>query len=123
MVKKLLTTFLLLAVLASLFSVIPPHVDGEGGCSTDCCASARQDSAQSSWSAVCCVVNCEQEAETSPAPASSIAARQKQNLPPICFASAAETVSYIRQSRFPSSPTRHIAGSSTRFLENNTFLI
>ncbi|MGH8106871.1 MAG: hypothetical protein ACREO2_11165 [Arenimonas sp.] len=123
MTKKLLTTFLLLAVMANLFSVIPPHVDGAGGCSTDCCASARQDSSQLSWSALCCVVNCEQEAETNPAPSSSIVAQQKQNLPPICFVSAAEAVSYILQTQFPSSPTRHLAGCSARYLENNTFLI
>jgi hypothetical protein len=123
MIKKTLTTFLLLAVMANLFAIIPPHVDGEGGCSAECCASARQDAPESSWSALCCAVNCKQSAETSPAPAISVVAQQQQNLPPICFASAAETVSYIRQTRFPSSPTRHIAGSSTRYLENNAFLI
>ena len=123
MIKKLLTTILLLALTANLFAVIPPHAGGEGGCSDDCCASARQNTPESSLAVICCVINCEQDAESSQTPASAVGVQQIQNLPSLDFVYTAESISYIQQTQFPSSPTRHIAGSSTRYLENNTFLI
>jgi hypothetical protein len=123
MIKCLLTTFLLLALTVNLFAVIPPHAGGEGGCSEDCCAIARQGITESSLEVLCCVVNCEQNAETNSTPAIVIGAQQKQNLPPLNFAGTAESIGYIQQTQFPSSPTRHIAGSSTRYLDNSAFLI
>ncbi len=123
MMKTLLTTFLLLALMANLFAVVPPHAGGEGGCSDDCCASARQNTPESSFAVLCCIINCEQNAETSPSPASAISAQQNQILPPLAFVCTVESISYIQQVQFPSSPTRHFAGSSTRYLEHNAFLI
>ncbi|MEO6724422.1 MAG: hypothetical protein ABIP14_03895 [Blastocatellia bacterium] len=118
-----MTIFLLLALAANLFAVIPPHAGGEGGCSDDCCASAHQDTQESSSAVLCCILNCEQNAETSQTPAIAIGAQQYQNLAPFSFVRTAKLIGYIQRMQFPSSPTRHIAGSSTRYLDNNAFLI
>ncbi|MDQ3011554.1 MAG: hypothetical protein M3X11_12715 [Acidobacteriota bacterium] len=123
MIKRLMTIFLLLALTANLLAVIPPHAGGEGGCSDDCCASAHQDMQESSPAVLCCILNCEQNAETSQTPAIAIGTQQNQNFPSPGFVCTAKSISNIQRARFPSSPTRHIAGSSTRYIENNTFLI
>jgi len=123
MIQRLPTIFLLLALAVNAFSVVPPHAGGEGCGSEDCCAKARQDAPESTPAVLCCVINCEQNAETNSNPATVIRARQGQNLPPLAFASTYESVSYSQRAKFPSSPTRHIAGSSARYLEHNAFLI
>ena len=123
MVLRLLTTFLLLALAVNAFSVVPPHASGEGCGSEDCCVKARQEAPEATQAVLCCIINCEQNTETASTPTTSICARQDHNLPPLDFIRRYESISYLQRAKFPSSPTRNIAGSSTRYLEYNAFLI
>jgi hypothetical protein len=98
-------------------------VDGEGGCSPDCCQSARENTSESFVSSLCCMLDCKQSSETNPTTTSVTGAPQKRNLLTIRFTFNQEDFSYLSQARFPSSPSRNIAGSTDRYLETSTLLI
>ncbi|MEK7831791.1 MAG: hypothetical protein AAB401_11935 [Acidobacteriota bacterium] len=111
--------------MTNAFAVIPPHDEPAGGCSEGCCTVAMQheETAESLSAALCCAINCQQDAEPH-SPQILPAAPQKQETKSVsaswrllkdCF--------YPQQIKFPASPTRHLTGSSNRYLENNTFLI
>ncbi len=123
--KRLLTILLLLTVMANAFAVIPPHDQPAGGCSEECCAAAMQheETAESMSAALCCAINCQQNAEPH-SPQFLPAAPQKQE-PKSVSASwqPLKDCSYPQQIRFPASPTRHLTGSTARYLENSAFLI
>jgi hypothetical protein len=125
MCKRLLTILLLLAMTTNAFAVIPPHDQPAGGCSEECCAVAIQHekTAESMSAALCCALSCQQNAEPN-LPQIFPAAPQKQE-PKSVSASwrLLKDSSYPQQIKFPASPTRHLTGSSNRYLENNTFLI
>jgi len=125
MCKRLLTILLLLAMMANAFAIIPPHEEPASGCSEECCATAMQheETAESLSAALCCAINCQQNAEPH-SPQILPAAPQKQEPKPVsAFWQPVKDCSYLQQIRFPSSPTRHLAGSSIRYLENSSFLI
>lgn len=125
MTKRLLTIFILLAMAANVFAVIPVHTEAASGCSEGCCAAAMQHDAtpESVAAALCCALNCQQEAEQN-SPTILLVTPQKPELK-ACTALRQITAvcQRLRQIRFPSSPTRHLAGSSARYLENSSFLI
>jgi len=118
-----MTTFLLLALAMNIFAVVQPPIEGEDCCSEDGCSGALPDRPELFPAALCCMSACGQNAEANPIPAVVVNERRNQNLPLPGIVSAVQSISYIQQTRFPSSPTRHIAGSSIRYLEHNAFLI
>jgi hypothetical protein len=124
MLKRcLITVFVVVAAINSL-AAVSPHLDGEGGCSVNCCQSARGESPASVLESLCCKLVCNQPASVPGSSATNLtpADRQKtffqaqSSLQP-------EAILYIRQVRFPSSPTQSIAGSSDRFLQSGSLRI
>jgi len=123
MIRRFLATIFLTVFTANSLAAITPHTDGEGGCSPDCCQSARDNIPESFVSSLCCMLDCKQSSETSPTTTSATGAPQKYDLLTLQFTFNQEDFSYISQARFPSSPSRNIAGSTSRYLETSTLLI
>ncbi|MGH9832176.1 MAG: hypothetical protein ACREBD_36605 [Blastocatellia bacterium] len=123
MVRRLLEIIFLVTFAANSLAAITPHVDGEGGCSPDCCQSARGNTSETFVSSLCCMLDCKQSSETSPTTTSVAGAPQQRHLFTIRFNFNQEDSSYLSQARFPSSPSRNIAGSTDRYLETSVLLI
>ena len=123
MIRRFLATIFLIVFTANSLAAITPHTDGEGGCSPDCCQSARENTSETFVSRLCCMLDCKQSSETNPTTTSVIGAPQKQNLFTVQFTFNQEDSSYLSHARFPSSPSRNIAGSTSRYLETSTLLI
>lgn len=124
MIKRIFTLIFILTIVGNALAAFPPHSDGEGGCSTECCQTARQDGAGAVLSRLCCITECPQPAENSGSTTTTvILTLQQPGGFADCFLPTPEPASYIRQTRFPSSPTRSLHGSSTRYLDTGSLLI
>ncbi|MGH9838332.1 MAG: hypothetical protein ACREEM_06075 [Blastocatellia bacterium] len=124
MVKRLLTTFFLIALAGNSLSALAPHPDGAGGCGAECCEAARQDGPSAAISAVCCMTECREDAETT-APTSTSGGLKLLPLGRLAggFASVSSQDSTLQLTRFPVSPTRFLYGSSHRYLDLGALLI
>src|SRR5947199_4444366 len=124
MLKRLLIIGFILAVAGNSLAAVSPHMEGEGGCSMTCCRAAHEGGQQTLLSRICCKFGCKQPAGNHSAPSTNLFSETRHKASPIAqFAFTPELALYIRQTRFPTSPTRSIVGSSTRFLETGSLLI
>ncbi len=124
MAKRLITTFILIVVICNSLSAFPPHRDGEGGCGAECCEAARQDGPAATISAVCCMTECGQSAETATSAASLIDLKpQHPGKLTGCFLSSSNQDSHLQLTRFPILPTRFLYGSPHRYLDIGALLI
>lgn len=120
--KQIGTILFVVAVVVNTLCVFPPHPDGEGGCSTECCETARQGGPDATAAGLCCITECGQSAEPSSPPI--VPAGAPRQVPgPIGNSFDLLQVPSRQQPRFPSSPTRFLNGSSDRYLETHSFLI
>jgi hypothetical protein len=123
MYKRLFILAFIVAVAANSVSAVSPQLAGER-CVMSCCRTAQKPDRDIAPARLRCLVNCSQPASTSPSPASVLTApSQKKTNTGECVITAPQPVSYIQHIRFPKSPTRFIAGNSTRYLETGTLLI
>jgi hypothetical protein len=124
MLKRLVTILFLVAMGCNSLSVIPPHRDGEGGCGAECCAAARREGPTATISAICCMTECRESAETTTPAVSPTALKQQQLSAPVDFALTLSPQNfYLQYVKFPVSPTRFLHGSSSRYLETGSLLI
>lgn len=124
MIKRLVILAFVVTVVGNALTGVTPHLDGEGGCSMSCCEDARQNGKTSAFSRLCCITDCGQPAGgTSSITAASVMGPKQKPGPVIFLVTEPETDTYVRQVRFPTSPTRNLAGSSDRFLESGALLI
>jgi hypothetical protein len=124
MFKRLITILFLVAMVCNSLSVIPPHRDGQGGCGAECCAAARQRGPNATISAICCITECRESAETTTPALSPTAFNQQQLSAPVdCAPTLSTQTFYLQFAKFPVSPTRFLHGSSCRYLETGSFLI
>jgi len=119
----LIVTFLGTVVINSM-AAVTPHPEGEGGCSLSCCQEARRNEPGSSFSKLCCALDCKQPAGTHAAASTiSISELRLRGFSLLRCDFASEVLLSTRRVAFPSSPTRSIAGSTDRYLEIGTLLI
>jgi len=123
MIKRIFTLIFILTVFGNALAAFPPHSDGEGGCSTECCQTARHEGADAVLSRLCCIVECPQPAENSGSTTTVILPPQPPGGFADCFLPSPEPASYVRQTRFPSSATRFLHGSTSRYLDTRSLLI
>src|SRR5262249_49022644 len=64
MIKRLIPFLFLLSVAGNALAAVSPHQDGEGGCSSDCCQTARHPGQDAVASKLCCLSECQESAET-----------------------------------------------------------
>src|SRR5262249_59629388 len=97
MFKRLVTTLFLVAMACNTLSVIPPHREGEGGCGAECCMAARQQGPTATISAICCITECRESAETTTPAVSSTGLKKQQLREPIDFAPPPSTQNFYLQ--------------------------
>lgn len=116
------TTFLLLLLLAgNTLLAVPPHPAGTGGCEMKCCEASHETGPAATIAGVCCMLECPPAAELAPVSAAN-------PTPPIIgLPVPVSTNAYVSlvhlPTRFPSAPTRHLHGSSSRYLDCCSFLL
>jgi hypothetical protein len=124
MFKRLVTILFIITIAGNSLAVIPPHRDGEGGCSAECCIAARRDGPAATISAICCITECQGPAETTTSTFTSTVLKQQQLSAPVDFTPALSPQNfYFQYARFPISPTRFLHGSSSRYLDTGSLLI
>ena len=124
MVKRLVILAFVVTVVGSALTGVTPHLGGEGGCSMSCCQDARQNNKTSAFSRLCCITDCSQPAgAASSVTAASVLGPKQKPCPVVFFVTEPVTDTYVRQVRFPTSPTTSLAGSSDRFLKSGALLI
>jgi hypothetical protein len=128
MTKQLLILFFVASVGVNSLAAVNPHTPSDGGCSVACCEAARQRRPNSIASRLCCMVDCNQPGRTTSSSTATdlVASLKKHDAAAHLRALHSlelETDLTVRRFRFPSSPTRNIAGSSDRYLETGTLLI
>lgn len=116
-----MTFFLLLLLAGNTLLAVPPHPAGTDGCEMECCETAHQTGPVATIAGVCCILECPPAAELAPVSAS-------KPVPPInglpVPVSTKAFVSLVQvQTRFPSTPTRYLNGSSSRYLDCCSFLL
>ena len=124
MIKRMLTMLVVLVLMANAVAAFTPGAGDGEQCMDACCAVAHCDATVPLlMTAQCCTINSQQDAEPN-LPQGLPIAIQKQELKAssVIWPSQINS-SCLKQIRFPSSPTRHFAGSTSRYLENNTLLI
>ena len=120
---KWFTTILLLLLLAgNTLAAMPPHPAGTGGCETECCETAHQTGPAATIAGVCCMLECPLSAELLPVSTTSPAPPPVPGLLPTLQA-ISFVASIPSQTNFPSAPTRHLHGSSSRYLDCCSFLL
>lgn len=124
MFKRMLTSLVALVLMTNAVAAFTFAISGQEECTDACCAVAHCEAASQMLPTVpCCAINSQQDSEPNPLQSLPIEI-QKQELKTSSGAWQSQTASScLLQTRFPSSPTRHLAGSSSRYLENSTFLI
>ena len=124
MAKLLLILSFIASVGVNSLAAVNPHLEGDGGCSATCCRAAHKKGHESVASSFCCLFDCKQSGESQSSSTSQIAAAQKKDSSIAYFVfKPEELVLSVACARFPSSPTRNLAGSSDRYLENRSLLI
>jgi hypothetical protein len=124
MFKRLVTILFIITMVSNSLAVIPPHRDGEGGCGADCCAAARKDGPTATISAICCITECQESAETTSSTVTSTVFKQQQLSALVdCTPAISPQSFYLQYANFPVSPTRFLHGSSSRYLETGSLLI
>jgi hypothetical protein len=63
-IRNLLITMFLITVAGNSAAAVSPHLDGDGGCSADCCQAARLPGKQAAMSRLCCLMDCKQPGGT-----------------------------------------------------------
>src|SRR5436190_23837946 len=122
--KRLATILFLVALVTNTLGVFPPHRDGEGGCEAECCQAARQGGPNATMSGICCITECRQSAEFSTSTTALLNSIPNQTISLVgSDLSTLIQKPLLRQPRFPSSPTRFLNGSSSRYLETRSLLI
>lgn len=77
MTSRLLILAFLVSVAGDALAAVVPHMDGDGGCSAECCQAARQNRRDANLSKLRCIVDCNQPGETSsPSPVARIMAQR-----------------------------------------------
>ena len=124
MTKWLLTILFLVATTGNSLAAVSPHLEGDAGCEMSCCHKAHQSGPESLPAKFCCKLECEQPASV-PASTTTVATASTQDQTPfgVGFVRVLDVAHYLKQARFPNSPTHRIDGSSSRFLETGAFLI
>ena len=124
MVKRLLTIWIGLLVAANAFAAFAPNLIEREECSDACCAAAHcASTVELLPAALCCAINSQQDSEPNPTQSLPSTIQKQEVKASTGFGATQIVVSYLYQARFPSSPTRHLAGSSARYLENSSLLI
>ena len=123
MAKCILAVIFIAVTAGNSLAAVSPHLEGDTGCTMDCCQKGQMPEPESTGSAICCKVDCEQPAGIPATPPNSSTTTPHDRVYDVRAVSMTETVFYFQRTRFPSSPTRNLAGSSNRFLEIGTFLI
>ena len=124
MIRFLLILFFVASVGGNSLGAINPHPPSDGGCSVACCVAARQKGPNSVAASLCCIVDCNQPGRTnSSSSATQVAAALQKHLAAALHNFKLDTDLAVRRFRFPSSPTRDIAGTSDRYLEIGILLI
>ena len=122
MVKRF-TSFLLLLLLAGqTLAALPLHSAGTGGCEMECCETAHQTGPAATIAGVCCLLECPPSAELLPVSTTSPTPPPVSGLLPAPQAISLVT-SISSRTNFPSAPTRHLHGSSSRYLDCCSFLL
>ncbi len=118
MVRRIGTFLFSVILLCNLLAVFPVEAESDEGCSTECCTAV--DGAVRPF----CIIECRQSAEIPP-PSTRLLAAAPSRIAhsPSWATSVLLQADYARQTRFPSSPTRAINGSSARYLDCGSLLI
>ena len=122
MVKRFTTILLLLLLAGNTLIAVPPHPAGTGGCEMECCETAHQTAPVATIAGACCMLECPPLAELLPVSNSSPAPPPVPGLLPTLQA-ISFVASISSQTNFPSAPTRHLHGSSSRYLDCCSFLL
>src|SRR5262249_36958547 len=124
MFKRLVTIIFLVAMVCNSLSVIPPHRDGEGGCGEECCMAARQQGPTATISAICCITECRESAETTaPAVSSTVLKQQQLSAPSIARPRFPPQPFYRKPPNFPPPPPRSSRGTASRYPKTGSLLI
>jgi hypothetical protein len=123
MIRRVLILTFLAAVVTNSVGTVSPQMDGER-CAMSCCRIPQKPNRDVAPARVRCLVDCNQPASTTPSPTTAVtSATQKKTNTSGCLVGTPETLSYIQHIRFPKSPTRSIAGCSSRYLQTGALLI
>src|SRR5215813_6038529 len=121
MKRWLLLVAFVLSVGASSLAAIS---QSDETCVMACCQKTRLTPLRSDVASFCCAVHCTEPGGTNPASTTVISspAPEKRGSAQLAAATYTEAL-YIRQVRFPQSPTPKITGCATRYLETHSLLI
>jgi hypothetical protein len=121
MTRRLLIIAFVLSVAASSLAAIS---QADETCVMACCKRATLTPFRSDVASFCCAVHCTEPGGTNPASTTVISSPAPEKRGSAQLAPATYTnVLYIRQARFPQSPTPRIAGCTTRYLDTHSLLI
>ena len=123
MLKRLLILIFVATVGANSAGAVSAQMSGDR-CVMSCCRVAPQARRDVTPARLRCLLDCNQPTGTSPGLVTGLTTvLQKNTDTSECPTRSPETLSYIQQIRFPKSPTRSMAGSSSRYLEIGNLLI
>jgi hypothetical protein len=100
-----------------------PHLEGEGGCTMQCCKAAHDSDHGSLLPKLCCKLECKQPASTQTSNPSSQFFTAARSLPAVSFSDAWRHAFCLNQARFSHSLTRNVQESSCKFLKTGALLI
>lgn len=124
MFKHLLTSWIVLVLAVNACLAFAPGVSDQEACSDACCAMVHcVTAAEPLLASQCCTINSQQDSEPNRLQSFAIGNQKQESKASSVVWTLQTSFSCLKPTRFPSSPTRHFAGSSSRYLENSTFLI
>jgi hypothetical protein len=121
MIRRLLILAFVVGATANSLSAMPLFMDS-GACATGCCQQMRLKQPSSPGARLCCLLECPQPADAN-RPATRVAVRPAERQNAVLPISATATLLYLKQTKFPSTPTRFIRGSTDHFLLTGALLI
>jgi hypothetical protein len=114
MARKLLISIFIIAVVSNALAAVSPHIDGDGGCSADCCQAARENDGGVNVSRICCVMDCKQPAGThAPSPTTLIMAERhkasaNQVALSLMYIFSCQSVSFLRSQNHALNYSTHV---------------
>jgi hypothetical protein len=125
MIRRVSILTFLLLLGANSISGVSAQPESEGGCTMACCKAALQGGSGSALPKLYCKLECKEPASTNGSSGASVTSGAARSESPASHNNKVipDPAFYLTQVRFPHSPTRHLAGCSSRFLETGSLLI
>ena len=123
MIRRVFILVFLFSVACNALAAVSPHMEGDGGCSADCCRAARHNGPQKASAKLCCLTQCNQAAEIQGSLPTSFFGSGQDGKGPLLTVVVLDATYSVPSSELASSPVHCLVRPTHIYLSTGALLI